>query len=92
MGDFPLAWIRWRRHRRRAGEAGVGVLVAEAVHPGGLTDDAGTGQVEIGENVEGSIPRADVAHLVAELIMSGRGVRQQFEVVSGPTPIAELPL
>ena len=33
------------------------------VRPGGLTDDAGTGQVEIGENVEGSIPRADVAHL-----------------------------
>ncbi|MER3394104.1 MAG: SDR family oxidoreductase, partial [Microcella pacifica] len=62
------------------------------VRPGGLTDDAGTGQVEIGENVEGSIPRADVAHLVAELIMSGRGVHQQFEVVSGPTPIAELPL
>ncbi len=62
------------------------------VRPGGLTDDAGTGQVEIGENVEGSIPRADVAHLVADLLMSGRGVRQQFEVVSGPTPIAELPL
>ena len=54
--------------------------------------DAGTGQVEIGENVEGSIPRADVAHLVADLLISGRGVHQQFEVVSGPTPIAELPL
>jgi uncharacterized protein YbjT (DUF2867 family) len=62
------------------------------VRPGGLTDDDGTGQVEIGDDVEGSIPRADVAHLIAELLTSSKGVRTQFEVVSGPTPIAELSL
>lgn len=60
------------------------------VRPGGLTDDTATGSVQIGETVEGSIPRADVAHLVAELVTSGRGVHAQFEVVSGPTPIAEV--
>ncbi len=62
------------------------------VRPGGLTDEPDTGMLEIGENVEGSIPRSDVAHLVADLVTSGRGVRHQFEVVSGSTPIAELAL
>lgn len=62
------------------------------VRPGALTDDDATGLVEVGESVEGSIPRADVAHLVAELVTSDRGVRAQFEVVSGTTPISELAL
>ncbi|MBX9472521.1 SDR family oxidoreductase [Microcella sp.] len=62
------------------------------VRPGGLTDEPATGMLEIGENVEGSIPRSDVAHLVAELVTSGRGVHRQFEVVAGSTPIAELSL
>jgi uncharacterized protein YbjT (DUF2867 family) len=62
------------------------------VRPGGLTDDPATGMLEIGENVEGSIPRSDVAHLVAELVTNGRGVHRQFEVVAGSTPIAELAL
>jgi uncharacterized protein YbjT (DUF2867 family) len=62
------------------------------VRPGGLTDEPGTARLEIGENVEGSIPRSDVALLVADLVTSGRGVRRQFEVVSGSTPIAELAL
>ena len=62
------------------------------VRPGGLTDDDGTGHVLIGENVDGSIPRADVAHLVADLIIDNRGVGKQFEVVSGDTAIAEVPL
>jgi len=62
------------------------------VRPGALTHDDATGLVEVGESVEGSIPRADVAHLVAELVTSDRGVRAQFEVVSGTTPISELAL
>ena len=62
------------------------------VRPGGLTDDPGTGQFEIGENVEGSIPREDVALLVAELVTTGRGVGAQFEVVSGATSVADLSL
>lgn len=59
------------------------------VRPGGLTDDEPTGSVSVGENVEGSIPRADVAHLVAHLLTSGAGIGQQFEVVSGETPISD---
>ena len=59
------------------------------VRPGGLTDDAPTGRVTIGETVErGSIPRADVASVLFEALANGRWVGEQFEVVSGDTPIS----
>ena len=58
------------------------------VRPGGLTDEPGTGLVEAAAVVErGSIPRADVAAVIAGLLGSGRGIRSQFEVVSGSVPI-----
>lgn len=63
------------------------------VRPGGLTDHAPTGAVTVGSRIEGgSIPRADVADLIATLLDTGTGIRRQFEVTSGPTPIAELRL
>ena len=59
------------------------------VRPGSLTDDSPTGKVQTGAEVEGSIPRGDVAALIATLLATGAGVGAQFEVVSGETPIAE---
>ncbi|MDQ1596645.1 MAG: hypothetical protein QOI70_69 [Microbacteriaceae bacterium] len=60
------------------------------VRPGALTNDAATGLVNIGETVDsGRIPRADVAALVARLIVENGAIHRQFEVVSGDTPIAE---
>ena len=59
------------------------------VRPGSLTDDSPTGKVRAGAEVEGSIPRGDVAALIATLLATGAGVGAQFEVVSGETPIAE---
>jgi nucleoside-diphosphate-sugar epimerase len=57
--------------------------------PGGLTDGPPNGLVTMGESVDrGSIPRADVAALVAALLVGDAGVGRQFEVTSGPTPIA----
>ncbi len=54
------------------------------VRPGGLTDDAGTGRVRVAERTgRGSIPRADVADLVAQVLVDGSAVHRQFEVVSG---------
>jgi nucleoside-diphosphate-sugar epimerase len=61
------------------------------VRPGSLTNDPPWGTVTVGDTVEpGSIPRADVAAVFAELLASGRGIRRQFEVVSGDTPIEGL--
>jgi len=60
------------------------------IRPGGLTNDAPTGGVNISQSLEpGSIPRGDVAALIAALIETGRGARDQFEVISGATPIAD---
>ncbi|BAU33303.1 sugar epimerase [Microcella alkaliphila] len=59
------------------------------VRPGGLTNDEGTGRVQVGDDVFGTIPRADVAAVLYALLVTGRGVGAQFELVSGDTPIAE---
>lgn len=60
------------------------------VRPGSLTDEPGTGELEVADSIDGSISRADVAHLVAELVTSDRAVHAQFEVVSGTTPMQKL--
>lgn len=58
------------------------------VRPGGLTDDEATGLVKVGEQVErGSIPRADVAAVIAALLDRHAGIHKQFEVVSGDVEI-----
>ncbi|TAJ50305.1 MAG: SDR family oxidoreductase [Herbiconiux sp.] len=60
------------------------------VRPGALTDDDATGRVTLAESTgRGSIPRADVAWIVAQLLTSGTAVHRQFEAISGSTPIAE---
>ena len=60
------------------------------VRPGRLSDDEGTGQVDLGpDRSPGSVARADVAAVLAELITSGRGVRRQVDLVAGRVPVAE---
>ncbi len=60
------------------------------VRPGGLTDDAPTGTVRVAaETGRGSIPRADVAAVLAEVLLHGSAVGAQFEVVSGGTPVVD---
>jgi uncharacterized protein YbjT (DUF2867 family) len=61
------------------------------VRPGLLTDEAATGLVSAGLEVErGEIPRADVASvLLAVLEADGPTGRKTFNVVAGDTPIEE---
>jgi uncharacterized protein YbjT (DUF2867 family) len=60
------------------------------VRPGGLTNDPPTGLIRIGSSTgPGTVPRADVAAVLAYLLKSGAAVRAQFELISGDTPIAE---
>jgi uncharacterized protein YbjT (DUF2867 family) len=60
------------------------------VRPGGLLDEPGTGRVRVAASTgRGSIPRADVAAVLAELLVHGLGVRTQFELVSGDLPVPE---
>jgi uncharacterized protein YbjT (DUF2867 family) len=58
------------------------------VRPGGLGDGPGTGMVTIGESTgRGTIPRADVAAVVAQCLIDAVTIGKQFEVISGDTPI-----
>jgi nucleoside-diphosphate-sugar epimerase len=59
------------------------------VRPGGLTDDPGTGRVTLAHGVErGTVPRDDVAAVLAEILTSGKW-NEVVELVGGDTPIAE---
>jgi nucleoside-diphosphate-sugar epimerase len=60
------------------------------LRPGALTDDAGTGEVLLTEDAgRGSVPRADVAAVLAALLETGAAVRQTLELRSGDTPVRE---
>jgi uncharacterized protein YbjT (DUF2867 family) len=61
------------------------------IRPGGLTNDPPTGTVQAAESTgPGTIPRADVAAVVVEALVNRRGIRQQFELISGDVPIGEV--
>ena len=59
------------------------------VRPGGLTDDPGTGLVQIAEHTgRGQIPRADVAAVLLACLDTPGTIGRTFELISGDTPIA----
>lgn len=70
------------------------------VRPGTLTDDDPTGLVRLERTgpdesgtvhpeASGSIPRADVAAVLAELIRTGAGARTTLHLISGPATVTE---
>jgi nucleoside-diphosphate-sugar epimerase len=60
------------------------------LRPGGLTDDAGTGDVRIDIGpFRGSVPREDVASVLAALLADQRSVGRILYVNSGQQPIAQ---
>lgn len=60
------------------------------IRPGLLTDDPGTGLVELGQDVaRAEVPRADVAAVIAEVVESGAGIGAQWNLVSGDTRVAD---
>jgi nucleoside-diphosphate-sugar epimerase len=60
------------------------------VRPTGLTDEPGDGRVRIGEHVaRGSVPRDDVAAVIAASLHEPVTVNKVFEVTDGDQPIDE---
>ncbi|WP_213816915.1 NAD(P)-binding oxidoreductase [Glaciihabitans sp. dw_435] len=67
------------------------------IRPGGLTDEPATGLIKVAtETGRGTIPRADVAAVVVAVLGAtaaesspALAVREQFEVISGSTAIAD---
>lgn len=61
------------------------------VRPGRLTDDDGTGCVDVAPHLErhGEVPRDDVAAVLLAALDSPATVGRAFEVLSGDTPIRQ---
>jgi uncharacterized protein YbjT (DUF2867 family) len=59
------------------------------VHPGRLTDDAGTGRVQVGRLERGEVPRADVAAVIAAALHDDRTVGKDFDLLAGDTPVED---
>ena len=60
------------------------------VRPGGLTDDPGTGKVEVAQDADyGRIPRDDVALVLAECLVADNTIGKAFDLLSGDTPVAD---
>lgn len=58
------------------------------LRPGRLLDDPGTGRVALGPDLgRGNVPRADVAAVVAAVLDADEAIGQQWDLVSGETPV-----
>jgi uncharacterized protein YbjT (DUF2867 family) len=93
--DRPDEWsepmVPYYEAKREADEALVrSGLTYTIVRPGSLTDDEGTGLVEIGSGLEGgAIPRADVAATLFFALDAVNTYGQAFDVVSGDDPVED---
>jgi uncharacterized protein YbjT (DUF2867 family) len=61
------------------------------VRPGGLTDEPGTGRVEVAESLGrgGRVPRDDVAAVLVATLQLDTTIGRTFELLEGDTPIDE---
>ena len=61
------------------------------VRPGRLTDEPGTGLVEVAERLErgGEVSRDDVAAVLLATLDADNTVRKGFDLIGGDTPVAE---
>ena len=60
------------------------------LRPGGLTDQPGTGRVQLGTHVPyGDIPRADVAATAVAALASPASAGHAWSLVRGTTPVTE---
>jgi cytosine deaminase len=60
------------------------------VRPGGLTNDAGTGRVNLGESApRGQVTRDDVAAVLAAVLDSPNTIGQTVDLIGGDTPVTE---
>lgn len=58
------------------------------VRPSRLTDDTATGRISVGAN-DRSVPRSDVAAVIATCLHEPDSIHQQFEFTSGDVPIED---
>lgn len=87
--DVFQVYLRAKADADRAVRARDG-LDWTIVRPGALTDEPASGTVELGIDLpRGSVARADVAAVLAEILTTGRGVGNQVDLVSGTVPVTD---
>ena len=92
--ERPAAMRPYFEAKAEAEEAlRAGPVAWTIVRPGSLTDDPGTGRVRLVDRLDGwgSVPRNDVAAVLAALLAAGgtAGAGRTLELVGGDTPIAD---
>ena len=84
-----VAYLRAKGHADDVIRARAALDVT-VVRPGHLTDDPGTGRVELSDQTgRGDIPREDVAAVLVAVLDTSATAGRTFEVISGDTPIRE---
>jgi uncharacterized protein YbjT (DUF2867 family) len=94
--DKPSRWSKQMRPYYEAKAGADEALMASGldytiVRPGSLTDDPGTGLVDIAPKLarSGRVPRGDVAAVLLASIDAPNSVGKAFDLLSGETPIQE---
>jgi uncharacterized protein YbjT (DUF2867 family) len=87
--DAGAPWLAYLEAKREAETAlNATSLDWTILRPGALTDDPATGRVHIAHEIEsGSIPRADVAAVIAALLATRSSIGQTLLAVSGDEPV-----
>jgi uncharacterized protein YbjT (DUF2867 family) len=81
----------YQRAKGRADDAvRASGLDATVVRPGGLTHDAGTGRVSLGESLpRGQVTRDDVAAVIVAVLDSPNTIGKTVDLIGGETPVAD---
>ena len=83
-------WRIWTRRPRPRTTCGRETWTGPSSGPGGLLNIPGLGLVHLLPHASGgTVPRADVADVLAEILDQGAAVGQTLELVSGSTPIPQ---
>lgn len=60
------------------------------IHPGALTNNNGTGQVEVGFDLaRGEVPREDVARVILACLENDATIGKEFQVIKGAKSVTE---
>jgi uncharacterized protein YbjT (DUF2867 family) len=96
MGADPAApgedtFSIYQRAKGRADDAvRASGLDATVVRPGGLTNDPGTGRVQVGESTpRGQVTRDDVAAVLVAVLDTPSTIGRSFDLIGGETPITD---
>jgi uncharacterized protein YbjT (DUF2867 family) len=94
-GPRPGADPGFEAYLKAKGEADADVTARKALdwtilRPGHLTDEPGTGQVALAASTgRGSVPREDVAAVIAHLLHTPKTSGLILELIAGDTPIEQ---